>query len=99
MALHNLLADGQADSVARIFRARMQPLEDDENILRILGSDSDPVIAHAEKPPLARSLSPHRNLWLVFAAELDRVSNQILKELRHLRPLRPHPRQRVVGAH
>ncbi len=38
VALDDLLADGQADAVARIFAARVQALEDDKNVFRVLAA-------------------------------------------------------------
>src|SRR4029077_14274592 len=87
--LDDLFADGQTDAVARIFRARVQTLEDHENVFRELGCDSDSVIAHAEQPVLTGLLRLHRNLRRLFPAELDGVPNQILEDLRHLRTIGP----------
>ena len=53
----DFLADGQADAVARVFATRVQALEDDKNVLRILGSNSDSVIVDA-KAAIARRFSP-----------------------------------------
>ena len=47
-ALDDLLADGQANAVARVLRSRMQALEDNKNIFRVLRRNADSVIAHDE---------------------------------------------------
>ena len=50
MALHDLLADRQADASARVLGPGVQALKDDENTLCILRLDTDAVIAHRKQP-------------------------------------------------
>jgi len=44
MLLHDLAADGQSNSVAGIFAARVQTLEDDENILQVFRGHADAIV-------------------------------------------------------
>src|SRR5271165_274312 len=48
--LHNLLADSQADTRARILLAAMQALENNEDPVKVLGGNANAVIAYAELP-------------------------------------------------
>ena len=98
-ALDDLLADGQTNSVARIFGPGMQPLKHNKNIFRMLRRNPDPVIAHAEQPLGPRVLGLHGNRRRFFSAKLDRVANQILENLDYLRPVRPHRRQFAMRDH
>ena len=84
IALDNLLADGKPNAIARILGASVQPLEDDKNIVDVFGRYADAVVAYAEKPMRVALLGLHGNFGRLAAAELDRVPNQILQELRDL---------------
>src|ERR1039457_557517 len=84
VALDNLFADRQPNTIAGIFGARVQTLKDYKNILRTLRRNSDPVIAHAKQPVPVGFFSLHGNQRRFFAAELDGVSDQILNHLSHL---------------
>src|ERR1700687_2647545 len=86
----DLLADGQADAVARIFAASVQTLEDHENTLGVLRSNSNSVVGHAEQPIVTRFLGRHRDHWWRLSPELDGVSDQILEDLRDLGAVGPH---------
>src|ERR1700728_282476 len=97
--LDNLLADGEADAVARVFGASVQALKDYENIVGMLGSDSDPVVAYAELPVLACFFHLYRNQRRIVAAELESVSNEILEDLRDLRAIRPESWKLSMGDH
>src|SRR6266436_677316 len=79
IALDDFFADGQADAVSRIFRARVQTLEDNEDVFRELRRNSNSVIAHGELPSLSGFLSLHGNHRRLFPAKLDGVSDQILE--------------------
>src|ERR1700734_817499 len=80
-SLDNLLADGEADAVARVFGASVQALKYYENIVGMLGSDSDPVVAYAELPVLACFFHLYRNHRRITSSELEGVPHQILKNL------------------
>src|SRR5258706_15459748 len=75
IALHDLLADGQADAVARVFSAGVQTLKDYKNVFRVLGRNSDSVIVHAEQPSQSGFFRLHRNHRRLFPAKLDGVPN------------------------
>src|ERR1700682_2329533 len=75
IALHDLLADGQADAVTRIFSAGVQTLKDNKNVFRILGRDPDSVIVHAEQPSQSGFFRLYGNHRRLFPAKLDGVPN------------------------
>src|SRR5262249_51462177 len=56
VALHDPLADRQADARAGVLGAAVQPLEDEKDPLAVLRLDADAVIPHGEEPlrPLGR---------------------------------------------
>src|SRR5260370_18531953 len=58
MPLHDPLADGQTDAGAGDFLS-VKPLKDSENSFVILRRNSNPVVAHREKPLLAVHLRGH----------------------------------------
>src|SRR5271163_121485 len=78
--LDDLLADGQADAVARVFTAGVQTLKGKKDAFQILGGNSDSVILHAEEPVFAGFFNIHGNYRLRFVAELDGVADEILED-------------------
>ena len=95
VAFDNLFADGQPDACAGILIASVQPLEDDKNSLEILRVDSNPVIAHTEVPNFAGRrglgrcvvrfpLDRDMDFGRLLVAELDRIADQVLKQLSQL---------------
>src|ERR1700690_910087 len=94
--LDDLFAYGQTDALSRVFRAEMQPLKDNKNMFCLFGHNPDTVIAHTEQPFRGSVLGPHRYHRWFFSAELDRVPNQILENLRQVRALPPDHRQGAV---
>src|SRR5881394_390729 len=95
----DLLADCEPDAGARVLRPCMEPLEELEDPLAVLGIDTDPVVADREDP--LRLRAPRRDVHPGGggAAELDRVRDQVLEELDHLQALGRDPGQGVVGHH
>src|SRR5438477_4084414 len=94
MAFHDLLADRQSDTSARVLRARVQALEEHKDTFNVLRLDANPVVAHAERAVSAcgagRYMHHGRETRLL---ELDGVGDQILKELVELQTVRTHTRQ------
>src|SRR6185503_4538874 len=97
MAFDDFLADRQADAGAGIFLAAVQPLEDQEDALKILRSDANPIIPHAEFPFCSRALHSNMDFWPLLASELHSVPEQILEQLSELHFVAGHGRQTVVG--
>src|SRR5579871_3893894 len=50
IALHDALANRQADAGARVLLGGMQPLEQSKNVLLVLRLNSDAVVANAKHP-------------------------------------------------
>src|SRR5262249_28923057 len=96
MVLDDLPAHGKADAGALVFRAVMEPLEDEEDALQVLFLDADAGVAHLEVPLLAflHGLDMHLDGTIV-GPELDRVADQVLEQLQKLHPLAGNRRQLV----
>src|SRR5690242_12190124 len=94
MAFHNLLANRQSDTSARVLRTRVQPLEEHKDTFNILRLDANPVVADAERAgsvgASGRYMHHGRETRLL---ELDGVGDQILKELVELQTVRTQHRQ------
>jgi hypothetical protein len=80
MALHDALADRQADARSGIIFAVVQALEDDENALEILGVNADSVVGYREDPVLLIFLDTHMDLGRFLTVKLDSVPDQVLEE-------------------
>src|SRR3990172_4038740 len=84
MALDDALADRQPDAGARELAPRVQALENDEKLPAVFGRDPDAVVDDREttltRLPACFDSHPRRMLL----AELDRVADQILKQLHKL---------------
>ena len=84
VAFDDAFADRQPDPGPGVFLARVQPLEYDENALRILRFDADAVVPDAELPcavPLGgRDFDPHR----LRSGKLQGVPDQVLEKLAEL---------------
>ena len=50
VAFHNLLAEGQANAGAGIFRPAVQPLKNNKNVLLVFRSDADAIVLDAQQP-------------------------------------------------
>jgi hypothetical protein len=96
VALHDPLADRQADARARVFIPGVQALEDHEQPLRVLGIDPDPVVLDGEDPRTPVVPRRHVDPRGLAAAELDRVRDQVLEHQHELRGVGAHRRQIVV---
>src|SRR5581483_4786870 len=69
----HLPADGQADARARVFRAGVQALEDEEDPLGVLRRDADAVVADGEHPFPPPAGRPDVHVRRPVRAELDGV--------------------------
>src|SRR5205807_392337 len=79
--LDDLLADCQANAVARIFRARVQPMENREDAGLALWGYAYTIVDDTEAPVPARGFGEDRDHRWLLLAEFDRVSDQVLKYL------------------
>ena len=97
MALDDLLADGKADAGARVLAHGMQPLKQHEDALEVLRLDADAVVGHRDAP-FARLLGgAHVDARQRRPAELERVADQVLEELRELHLVDVRGGQRIPG--
>jgi hypothetical protein len=78
---HDLLADRQANTSARIRFSTVQTLEDQEDTLRELRINADAVVMHGEGPLSPARLGLDFDQGLVGTVELDGVTNQVLEKL------------------
>src|SRR5580704_9537995 len=91
IVLDDLAAHSKSDAGARVGSPVVQPLEDHEDTIRVLGLDADSVVGDREQPeavvlPVHRDPDDRR----AVPTELDRVADQVLEERRQQRELRAH---------
>ena len=79
MALDDFFANRQTDARARIFAARVQPLENGEDPVGKARLDADAVIRDRENPMIPLDLGGDANAWRSVVAKLDGVAEQVLK--------------------
>src|SRR5688572_20105001 len=85
--------DGQADPGSWVLLPGLDPLENDENALKVIGGNTDPIILHRYNPLMWFFLHPHPDQGLgPSAAKLDGVGDQVLKNLGELRTVSHHGR-------
>src|ERR1044071_2564595 len=97
MALDDLLADREADAGAGVFPHRVQPLEDHEDALEVLRLDADAVVGDGDLPRIALVLGADVDARYAGAAELERVADQVLEQLRELHVVHALGGQRIPG--
>ncbi len=97
MPFDNFLADRQSDAGPGIFAPGVQPLEYHKNALGILRADSDAVIPDGKNPFSRTMARSYVDFGRSFAAELDCIADQVLKELLHLCRIDREPWERVTG--
>ena len=93
MTVHDLLADRQANARALILLVGMQASEYVEDLILELRVDADAVVADGELPILSVTADVQVNLRRRFTAELQRVAQQVLKQLGQLEQVGPDGRQ------
>src|SRR5438046_4660460 len=81
MPLDDFFANGKPNSRPRILIARVQPLKDDKDTLKVLFWDADAIIAHCKVPNTRLLLDTNANFGRTFTAKLDSVANKVLEEL------------------
>src|SRR5574341_1244391 len=97
VALHHLLADRQPDAGARVLALVVQALEHHEDALVVLRLDADAVVLHFKGPFLGAFDDAHMDPGHGIRAELERVADQVLEELRELPLVGLQRRHRVVS--
>ena len=97
MPLHDLLADRKADAGPGILPARVEALKRGENPVEVFLVESDSVILHHDMHHLATIsvlglgrlpvLDTYYRRYTGLV-ELDRIADEVLKQLPHLRRVR-----------
>src|SRR3954464_14091401 len=83
VAFYNPLADGQAQTGARVF-LRMQALEEPENAIGIAWFKTDAVIPHGDSPVSALQLGRDTNLRRRSVPSIfESVREEILEDMSH----------------
>src|SRR5688572_1259450 len=87
VAHHNAANDGQADPGAVELFCRMKSLKDAEELVRVLGIETDTVITHVEDRLAVSTLSPDLNARLfptprVFEGVSDKICQHQTKHFR-----------------
>src|ERR1700690_738580 len=80
----DLLADRQPDAIAGVFSAGVQALENDEDVLEVLGGYADTVVCHRENQFRCLFLRRDLNDGRLGAAKFDCVLDEVLKHLLQL---------------
>src|ERR1017187_1995768 len=81
MALDNPFHHCQSDSSSGVFALAMQPLEQSEDPLVILGSNADTVVTNGKYDGISILLRRNMDQWRLFGV-LQRVGDQVLNPLR-----------------
>jgi len=100
LLLEDSFADSQTDSRTLVLLPAVQSLENDKYPVKIPGIDPDAIVRDGEYPfPPRGGGDRSRNMDLrgAIAAILDRIADQILKNLHHLRFDPNDAWQRIVG--
>src|SRR5947209_12389640 len=84
MLLRDLLTQCQADATAGIFVVSVQTLKQGKDQLAMLRSNADAVVRHRKDPLPSMLRSGNVNHRCVSSAELERICQEILKQLQYL---------------
>jgi hypothetical protein len=79
--LNNPLANGKAQARAGILGEGVQAFEESEDLLLVAGIYADAVVLNRKQPLVALPPRGHVDARRVAATVLNRVSDQILKQL------------------
>ena len=80
-----------------LVNAGVEPLEQDEHPLAILGGDPDAIIADGERPCAILALGGDVNAQRSFGPKLDGVADQVLEQLGQLGGVADDGREGIVG--
>jgi hypothetical protein len=81
VSLYDPLAYRQTYSGAGVLLPAAKPLEEDENALRILRGDADPVVAYGKRPPVAIAAGGDVDARWFASPKFDGIPDQVLKQL------------------
>ena len=81
MTFDDILANGKTDTGPGVIRLRMQPLEDDEDLLMIFRIDPDTVILYGECPMGLFLTDAHGDNRCPSIPEFDGIADEILEQL------------------
>jgi hypothetical protein len=79
--LDDLFADSEANPGPRIPRTGMQPLKYDENSFGMFRFNANTIVGYSKQPFSFMAFHAHVNFNRLFAAKLNRVANEVLKQL------------------
>jgi len=97
MPLRNFLADGESHACPWILATAVQPLKDDEDAFRVRGINADTIVPNGEEPFACTWFSRDMNAGRLIASELNRVADEVLKQLTELRLIAHHRGQMIVA--
>ena len=81
IALNHALANSQSDAGAGIFLILMEPFENTEDFLLVLGVDPYAVVLNRNTPRGASDIRRDVDLRNILASIFERVSDEILENL------------------
>src|SRR5580658_6945295 len=81
VTLNHALANCQSDAGAGIFPVTMEPLENTEDYLLVMGIDADAVVPHREAPRGALAGGRDVDFGRIFRSIFECVADEILKYL------------------
>src|SRR5438132_848988 len=97
VALGDLLTDRKPDAGPGVLAHRMQALEQHEDALEVLRLDADAVVGDADVPLAGLLHRADMDVRPRRAAELERIADQVLEDLREPHHVAVHGGQRVQG--
>src|SRR5271155_3861333 len=97
MPLHDFLANGQADARSGVFRLGMKALKDYEDPVAMLGRDANAVVAYGYLPVPSILLNGDTHARRFVSAELQGISEQVLKQLAELHGVAKNRGQAVTS--
>jgi hypothetical protein len=80
VALHNFLAQAQADAGAFVFFSRVQASENIKDAIEVFWRNADAFVRHAEHPLTLGLASAHMHNRGIVAPKLDGVGQQVLQQ-------------------
>src|SRR5690349_307991 len=96
MPLDDSSANCQPDAASGSIGA-VEPFEGHEDLLVVFGADSDSIVAAGEQTPGALLRRGNLDTWARIGPVVDRIRDQVLKQLHQVRVIDAGGGQRVVG--
>src|SRR5438067_9011048 len=97
MVFDDFFADCQPHAVTWVLSPGVQTLKNLENKLLVFVSYANPIVDNRKHPFFAPFFSGDRDSRRLFAAELNRIADQILKQLYPLKTISQNRGQRVTS--